>query len=159
MDEPDWESWEPTQRAALCFVRRGGRLLLILKKRGLGAGKITAPGGRIRPGEDAQDAAVRETREETGVTPGGVSRAGELLFQFKDGLALHCTVFIARSGTGDPVETEEAVPLWTEDSAIPYAKMWADDALWMPWMLKGRLFRGFFCYEGSRMLTSRLEPA
>jgi len=51
------------------------------------------------------------------------------------------------------------VPLWTELSAIPYAEMWADDELWMPWMLEGRPFRGFFCYDGDRMLTSRMEPA
>ena len=159
MVEPDWDAWRPTQRAVLCFVRRGSKLLLIRKKLGLGAGKITAPGGRIEPGESAHDAAIRETREETAVVPEGVSRAGELLFQFRDGLALHCTVFIATGGAGDAVETEEAVPLWTEVLDIPYDEMWSDDALWMPWMLEGRPFKGFFCFDEDRMLSSRLEPA
>ena len=158
MDEPDWAAWEPTERAVLCFVRQGGRILLIRKKLGLGAGKITAPGGRIQPSESALEAARRETREETGVSPAGVARAGELLFQFKDGLALHCTVFIAREASGDPVETEEATPLWTEVSEIPYAEMWADDELWLPWMLEGKSFRGLFCYDGERMLKGRVEP-
>ena len=157
MEEPDWDAWTPKERAVLCFVRRGSRLLLIRKKLGLGAGKITAPGGRIEPGESAREAAVRETVEETGVRPRDPALSGELFFQFKDGLALHCTVFLSSEGVGEAVETAEALPLWTEEASIPYAEMWADDALWMPWLLGGRPFRGFFLYDGERMESGRVE--
>ncbi|MFA5141076.1 MAG: 8-oxo-dGTP diphosphatase [Elusimicrobiota bacterium] len=158
MTEPDWTKWEPTERATLCFVFRDGRVLLIHKKLGLGAGKVTAPGGRIQPGEPPADAACRETLEETGVRPLDVSRAGVLFFQFADGLALHCTVFAAERSSGMPRETDEAVPFWVEPSAVPYPKMWADDELWIPWMLAKRPFRGFFCFDGDRMLSGRVEP-
>ena len=57
--EVDWSRWEPTERAVLCFVRDGDRVLLIHKKTGLGAGKVNAPGGRIDPGETAEEAAIR----------------------------------------------------------------------------------------------------
>ena len=60
----DWENWEPRDRATLLFVMDAGRLLLIRKKRGLGAGKITGPGGHIEPGESPAEAAVRELEEE-----------------------------------------------------------------------------------------------
>ncbi|MBT4161861.1 MAG: NUDIX hydrolase, partial [Gammaproteobacteria bacterium] len=43
----DWENWEPEEVATLLFVVRDGRVLLIRKKRGLGAGKINGPGGRL----------------------------------------------------------------------------------------------------------------
>jgi 8-oxo-dGTP diphosphatase len=76
----DWQEWAPTERAVLCFVRRDGELLLIRKKRGLGAGKVNGPGGRIEDGESAEQAAVRETFEEVGVRPLRVSEAGELAF-------------------------------------------------------------------------------
>ena len=65
----DWDSWMPQQRATLCFVERAARLLLIHKKRGIGAGKINGPGGRIDPGESALECAVREVREELCVVP------------------------------------------------------------------------------------------
>jgi 8-oxo-dGTP diphosphatase len=149
----------PGELAVLCFVLSGGRVLLIRKKRGLGAGKITAPGGRIEPGESALDAARRETQEEVGLTPHGLSQAGELSFEFADGFALHCTVFTAPGADGDLVETDEADPFWADVSAIPYADMWADDAQWLPWMLAGKPFRGFFRFDGDRMLSSRVEPA
>ena len=44
-----WEHWVPQQRATLLFVLRDGQALLIHKKRGLGAGKINGPGGRLMP--------------------------------------------------------------------------------------------------------------
>ena len=72
----DWETWEPTTRATLLFVIRDDEVLLIHKKRGIGAGKINGPGGKIDPGETAHGAAVRETQEELLITPTGVARGG-----------------------------------------------------------------------------------
>jgi 8-oxo-dGTP diphosphatase len=156
--EPDWSTWTPQQRAVLCFVIRDGQVLLIRKKRGLGAGKVNGPGGRIEPGETARDAAVRETREEVGVTPLGLRAAGELWFQFTDGLALHCEVFQADDCEGDLIETDEAIPMWTALDAIPFDEMWRDDPVWFPWMLDGRPFVGRFVFDGDAMLSERMEP-
>jgi mutator protein MutT len=69
-------------------------VLLIHKKRGLGAGKINGPGGKIEPGETPVQAAVREAEEELRITPVDVEEMGTLRFQFVDGLAIHCVVFI-----------------------------------------------------------------
>ena len=159
MTEPDWAAWTPSERASLCFIIRDGRILLIHKKRGLGAGKVNGPGGRLEPGESALAAARRETIEEIGLEPTGVLRAGELFFQFADGYSLHCTVFTATGGEGEMIETPEAAPFWVATSAIPFESMWADDAQWIPWMLAGRPFRGYFCFDGDRLLSGRVEPS
>ena len=154
----DWSAWAPTERAVLCFVRRDGELLLIRKKRGLGAGKINGPGGRIESGESAREAAVRETVEEVGVTPLDVSEAGELAFQFTDGYGLHCRVFVAGGLRGEPRETDEAAPFWCAEGSLPFDEMWADDRLWFPLMLAGRRFRGWFVFDGDAMLDARVVP-
>ena len=152
LDEIDWDTWKPEQRATLLFVVRGGEILLIRKKRGLGAGKINGPGGRIDPGETPLECAVRETQEELRVTATGVREAGELRFQFVDGLSIHGSVFTATGCTGEPQETDEAIPLWTPVDAIPYAEMWQDDVLWIPLMLAGKRFDGRFLFDGDEML-------
>jgi len=154
MSSEYWETWKPTERATLCFVIRGGEILLIRKKRGLGAGKINAPGGRLEAGETAQEAAIRETQEEVGVTPVGVEERGELHFQFADGYALHCTVFVASDCIGEPFETEEADPVWVPLDGIPYHEMWADDHYWLPGVIAGGQFRGFFHFDGEKMLSN-----
>ena len=143
-------------RANLCFIRRGDELLLIRKKRGLGAGKINGPGGKIDPGETALESAVRETFEELGVTPIDPQAIGELDFEFRDGLRLHCTVFLANSFTGTPHETDEAVPLWTHIDAIPYDEMWEDDRHWLPLVIAAKPFRARFTFDGERMIEKEI---
>jgi 8-oxo-dGTP diphosphatase len=153
----DWATWTPRERANLCFITRGDEVLLIHKKRGLGAGKINGPGGRLEPGETAVEAAVREVQEELGVTPQNPTLHGELHFQFADGYALHCAVFKATGCEGEPVETEEAIPLWVRRDEVPFDRMWADDIHWLPGLLEGRSFRGFFDFDGDRMVAHRME--
>ena len=127
VDEIDWERWQPTEHATLCFVMRNGQILLIHKKRGLGAGKINGPGGRLEAGETALAAAMRETQEEIGVTPTGLEQIGELFFHFLDGYKLNVAVFAASGCTGELCETDEATPFWVQISQIPYHDMWQDD--------------------------------
>lgn len=155
--EIDWASWEPGERATLLFVIRDGQILLIRKKRGLGAGKINGPGGRLEPGETPAEAALRETREELCIQAHEPILRGELHFQFVDGYSLLCSVFTSSEFEGDPTETDEATPLWTAVSEIPYHDMWEDDARWLPGMLDGRTFRGYFVFDSDKMLSHHID--
>lgn len=155
--EIDWTVWRARDVATLVFVVDGPRLLLIRKKRGLGAGKINAPGGRCEPGESFEACAVREVEEELGITPLDVVYAGENRFQFVDGYSIHAKVYRASRWTGMPVETPEAVPLWVAVDAIPWAEMWEDDRLWIPHLLAGRRFAGRYVFDGDAMLDHALD--
>ena len=152
----DWTTWIPRERANLCFIVKAGRILLIRKKRGLGAGKINGPGGKIEPGETALDSAIRETQEEIGVTPLDVEERGVLCFQFADGYSLHCVVFFAADYTGELIETAEATPLWFALDAIPFDEMWADDRHWLPGAIAGRGFDAWFVFDGDQMLEKQI---
>ena len=154
--EFDWASWQPKECATLLFVIHDGKILLIRKKRGLGAGNINGTGGRIEPGETSLDAAVRETREELGIEALSPELRGELHFQFVDGYSLHCSVFVSGDFVGEPVETSEAIPLWTPLNAIPYEEMWADDICWLPAVLAGGKVRGFFHFEHERLVSHQV---
>lgn len=154
----DWDAFAPHDVATLMFVIRGGEALLIRKLRGLGAGKINAPGGRVEPGETLEAAAVRETVEEVGVRPIAPRLRGSLRFVFVDGYRLEAHVFSADACEGEARPSDEAIPLWTPLSAIPYAEMWADDAIWIPRMLAGRApFSGRFVFDGDAMLSHALD--
>lgn len=159
--EIDWQRWQPQERATLCFVLRAApgtrELMLMRKKRGLGAGKIVAPGGRLEPGETPRDCAVREVEEELCITPTGVSCAGEHRFQFLDGYAIHVFVFRAEGFRGEPAETDEGRPLWTPEDRIPYGEMWEDNAFWLPLLLAGQPFSGRWVFEDDRVLDHALE--
>lgn len=155
-----WEDWRPRDTATLVFVLRDAEVLLIHKKRGLGAGKINGPGGRLEPGETLRECAVREVQEELCVTPRDLAWGGENRFHFADGYSIHVHVYRAHALEGTPRETEEAVPLWVPRDAIPYHQMWEDDRIWIPHLLAGRRFAGRFLFESvesDRMLDHALE--
>jgi len=158
-EDIDWHQWQPGLEATLLFVIKEGRILLIHKKRGLGAGKITGPGGKRDPGETLAECAARELTEELGVVAHHAMTCGELLFQFVDGLALQVTVFRTDDCEGEPTESEEAAPLWFPLDEIPYARMWADDYLWMPLVLAHQPFVGRFLFDDDAMLGYRLETS
>jgi len=155
----DWTAWVPVEHATLLFAVRDGEILLIHKRRGLGAGKVNGPGGRLEPGETPIAAARREFEEEVRARPTGLSRQGTLRFQFVDGHSIHVHVFRASGVEGEPAETEEALPFWCPVSAIPYDAMWEDDRHWVPLLLAGREFDGRFLFDGDRMLDYALDPA
>lgn len=153
----DWSTWEPNLRATLIFIIHDGKILLIRKKRGLGEGKINGPGGKIDPGETPLQCAVREGQEELHVTALDPVEIGLLHFQFVDGLAIFCHVFRSTAFTGVPTETDEAAPLWTPLDAIPIEEMWEDDRYWIPHLIAGRVFRGYFEFDGEIMLSNRMD--
>jgi 8-oxo-dGTP diphosphatase len=155
--EIDWTRWEPTDRATLVFVVRGGEILLMRKKRGLGAGKINGPGGRLEPGETPLECAVREVQEELRITPQGLRYAGDNAFQFADGYSIHVSVYMAAAFEGTPAETDEAAPLWFPLDAIPYDEMWEDDRLWLPLALEGRAFTARYTFDGDAMLDHAID--
>ncbi len=148
--------WSAHEQATLCFVRKQGRVLLIEKKRGLGAGKVNGPGGRIEKNETAEQCAIREVQEEIRITPIGLVQAAELRFAFTDGYRLECTVFLANGYTGTPTSTDEAEPFWVEESAIPYDRMWEDDRYWLPLVLAGHTVQAAFFFDGERMLEKEV---
>jgi len=152
----DWATWQPRVRATLLFIVREEKILLIHKKRGFGAGKINGPGGKVDPGETPLESALRETFEELGIKPMGTQASGELHFQFRDGFSLHCTVFLAHDFEGEPQETDEALPFWISLDAIPYDKMWADDRHWLPLLIRGAHFTGYFEFDGEQLLSREI---
>jgi 8-oxo-dGTP diphosphatase len=139
---------ESVEENTVCHPVIDGELLLIRKQRGLGAGKIVAPGGGVEPGETPRAGAIREVEEELCVTPTGVEKVGEIDFHFRDPSedddSLFVHVFVADGIEGTPEETPEAVPRWAPADDPPYEEMWVDDRIWLPHLLDGRTFTSRF---------------
>ena len=153
----DWETWQPEEVATLMFIIKGDSVLLIRKKRGLGAGKINGPGGRLENDETPEECAIRETNEELAVNPMNVRAAGDLFFHAEDMPRIHGHVFVATDFKGVPTETDEAIPLWFKLDEIPFDEMWDDDRLWLPQVLTGQVVRGYFTFVEEKMLDYRIE--
>jgi len=86
-EDPALERFE--RHYSLVFVIRenedGGRSLLLgFKKRGFGAGKFNGFGGKQESGENMEECARRELREESGLEGFDFEQLGYLVFNFQD---------------------------------------------------------------------------
>ena len=157
VDDIDWQRWEPTERCVLTYITDGSRILLIEKKRGLGEGYLNGPGGHIELEETKVEAAIRETKEETGLDVSDLEERGCLYFNFKDGLRMIGYVFFTSSWSGNLIEEcDETRPFWTDVSTLDYKRMWEDDVLWLPLALEGKKFEGYFIFDDLKMLDHKV---
>ena len=122
----------------LLYIVKGGNVLLIMKKRGLGSGLYNGVGGKVEEGELPLQAAIRECEEEIGVIPKNVEWMGVLEFVNDGSIYSYVHVFISDGYEGELKETEEAKPIWFPVKNLPYDKMWEDDKYWLPIVLVER---------------------
>jgi len=137
--------------ATVCFLVDEGaptRILLAEKKRGFGKGKLNGPGGKLREGETPEEGIVREVHEEVGISlaESGLRHAGCLTFRFPYEPAYdhRVHVFLASQWEGAAAESEEMRPEWFSVHDLPFARMWQDDAYWLPLVLNGKIVNGTF---------------
>ena len=156
LSDVEWNGWQAKDPATLVFVIRDGKILLIDKKTGFGKGKVNGPGGKVEKGESPQACAIRECQEELGITVSSLRYSGQHRFQFVDGYSIHVWVYSSEEFEGVPVETVEARPLWVSVDEIPYERMWEDDSLWLPMLLRGERFQGRWLFDGDTMLDYEL---
>lgn len=126
---------------SLIFLRRGDEILLAMKKRGFGEGRWNGVGGKVEEGETVEQAMIRETQEEIGVTPTTFEKVADIRFDefFKgEPTLMHVHIYTSTAWEGDPVESEEMAPRWFSLKDIPYDAMWADDPYWLPAVLEGK---------------------
>jgi len=152
----EWQGWVPVHRATSVYLVRDDQVLLIRKKRGLGRGKVTAPGGKLDGAESAAECAVREVREEVGLTPAGLQARGSLSFQFLDGYSIEVNLFVAHDWTGQLHESAEAAPFWVAFGQIPYEEMWEDDRVWLGEVLRGNRVSGRLLFDGDRLVDHEI---
>jgi 8-oxo-dGTP diphosphatase len=137
------------------------QVLLGLKKEGFGAGKLTAFGGKVEPGETLAQAAVRELEEETGMRAHELDlcRLGELTFLFphRPSWSQRVHVFTLMSWQNEPVPSAEITPGWFPVPELPYDRMWPDAATWLPRILAGLPIRAEFTFAKDNDTLAHVE--
>lgn len=127
----------------ICFLVRaaedGAKLVCLAeKRRGFRQGKLNGYGGKQEEGETIEACALRETADESCVTPLQMRKVAEVYFYDPD-LTHECHVFVCEQWQGEPANSDEMVlPHWYRLDEIPFERMGQADALWIPRVLGGR---------------------
>jgi len=119
-----------------------------MKKRGFGMNRWNGMGGKVQPGEGIEEAAIRETQEESHALPQTLSKVAEIVFLFPHhpdwDQRMH--VYCCESWQREVSESEEMKPEWFPIHAIPYDTMWPDDTYWLPEVLAGKRVSAQFTF-------------
>lgn len=143
----------------LCIIQKEGQVLLGLKKQGFGAGRWNGFGGKVEEGETIEAAAIRETKEESGIDVIAFKKVAVIEFEFHNIPRVHeVHAFLVTEFTGKHQESDEMKPQWFAVEDIPYNQMWPDDKHWLPQLLEGMKLRGRFKLgEGDAIIEQYLE--
>lgn len=137
-------------QTVLVLLIKDDQILLGKKKRGFGAGKWNGPGGKVEPNETIEQALIRETQEEVGLTPILYESRGTIEFlEFFKGEKIKTIfyLFVCNKWKGDLTESDELEPRWFPVDEIPYKLMFEDDKYWMPLVLEGKEIKAFFEFD------------
>jgi 8-oxo-dGTP diphosphatase len=118
----------------LVFLLYGDELLLIriAADRGAWAGLCNGIGGHIEAGENPHSAAMREVKEETGITPTGLSFVGIIHVHTGSSPGIGIHIFVGQSETKQVIPSEEGEPIWIPLDALDRQPLVADLPLVIP---------------------------
>ncbi|HBE87563.1 MAG TPA: DNA mismatch repair protein MutT [Elusimicrobia bacterium] len=147
--------------ATLCYVRRGGRTLMlhrVKKKDDVHEGKWNGLGGKLEPGESPEDCVVREIREEAGLRIKSPVLKGVLTFpDFAKGEDWYVFVFTASSFTGRLIDSPEGELRWIPDRDLLKLNLWEGDRVFLPLLRRRGHFSGKFHYRSGRLVKYKVE--
>ncbi|MDQ0708364.1 8-oxo-dGTP diphosphatase [Arthrobacter woluwensis] len=110
-------------------------VLLGLKKRGFGQGKVVAIGGHVEAGETPEEALQREVWEEVDVVvpQESLAKLGVVRFVFpaQPRWDMNSVVYAADRWEGDVSPSEEISPEWHGLDSLPFRRMWPDAGHWL----------------------------
>ncbi|MEI8224143.1 MAG: 8-oxo-dGTP diphosphatase [bacterium] len=137
-------------------------ILLAMKKRGFGVGRWNGVGGKLAIGETVEDAVIRESSEEIGVSveKDDLLKVAELSFYFphRPDFDQLVHVYITEKWLDTPIESEEMKPFWYTIENMPFDSMWPDDKFWLPQVIEGKLVKGEFIFgEGDVILKQDIS--
>ena len=91
---------KPVRKAVRTFLFQGDKVMTIRYKNGNQKGYLDIPGGKIEDGETSEEAAVREFREETGITISDIKSVGRLVVEYPDRV-FDFELFVANAYQGE----------------------------------------------------------
>jgi 8-oxo-dGTP pyrophosphatase MutT (NUDIX family) len=103
---------------AAAVITYRGRVLLVRRRVAEGALSWQFPAGKREPGESAEDAAVRETWEETGLTVAAVSRLGERVHPLTGRTVAYVSCHLVEGTARVAAPDEIAEVAWCDRAAL-----------------------------------------
>jgi 8-oxo-dGTP diphosphatase len=146
--------------ATLCYVRRGGKTLMIhriKKANDIHEGKWNGLGGKLEAGETPEECAAREVLEEAGLIVHAPQLKGLLTFpNFANNEDWYAFVFVITQFEGELIDSPEGELAWIPNEQIESLNLWAGDRVFLPWLDQPGFFSGKFIYQDGEFIEHKV---
>lgn len=143
-----------TKLSTICYIDNGSQILLLhrnKKPNDIHEGKWISVGGKFEAGETPEECAIREIKEETGLTATGLDLRGFITFpDFKhDGEDWYSFVYVVNEFEGELLEEcDEGTLEWVDYDQVMSKPTWEGDYIYLQWLLdQTPYFSAKFTYD------------
>ncbi|RJP62355.1 MAG: 8-oxo-dGTP diphosphatase [Ignavibacteriales bacterium] len=137
--------------ATLCYVQKDNKTLMLYrnkKENDYHEGKWNGLGGKFELGESPEDCAIREIKEEAGLTVKNIIMKGFITFPLFDGKDdWHVFLFVIDKFEGDLIDSPEGELDWIDNDKLSEINLWEGDKIFIPWLFEDKFFSAKFNYE------------
>ena len=145
----------------LCYIEQDGKYLMlhrVKKEVDFNKDKWIGVGGKFEDKESPEDCALREVREETGLTMTDYRYCGIVTFISDQWPTEYMHLFTCTGFSGQLRECDEGVLEWIDKKRLMELPMWEGDRIFLRLLDEGGPFFSLkLCYEGERLVTKVLN--
>ncbi len=118
----------------LCYIEQDGKYLMlhrVKKKNDINHDKWIGIGGKFEDKESPEDCALREVKEETGLTLTSYAYRGLVTFVSDRYETEYMHLFTADGFTGELIDCDEGTLEWVDKALVPTLPTWAGDRIFL----------------------------
>ena len=149
------------RNTTLVHLERGGQYLMlhrVKKEHDENHDKWVGIGGKFEPGESPEDCALREVREETGLTMRSWSYRGIVTFVSDEWGTEYMHLFHSADFEGTVKDCDEGVLEWVDKHALLDLPIWEGDKIFLRLLDTDRPFFSLkLRYQGDRLMEAVLD--
>ncbi len=143
--------------ATLCYVMKNNHTLMLYrnkKENDFHEGKWNGLGGKFEQGESPEECAIREIKEEAGLSVKNLVMKGFITFPLFDGKDdWYVFVFVINDFEGELIDSPEGKLEWIPNEKLFDLNLWEGDTIFMKWLFQDRFFSAKFIYEDKKFLS------